>query len=56
MVRDLLRRCIHLARQSKRNRNDEDFYEALRLLGTANHCMEGMLIVVDFTCTSTDSI
>ena len=42
LVRDLLRKCIHYARQSKRNRRDEDFFEALRLLGTANHCMEGI--------------
>lgn len=39
-VRNLLHRCIQLARQSKRNGNNADFYEALRLLGTATHCME----------------
>jgi hypothetical protein len=38
MVRDLLRRCIHLARSS--GGKGPDFYEALRLLGTATHCLE----------------
>lgn len=40
MVRDLLRRCIQLARESKSNGNEQEMYEALRLLGTATHCME----------------
>jgi hypothetical protein len=40
MVRNLLRECIRLARESKYNNNDNEFYEALRLLGTATHCME----------------
>jgi hypothetical protein len=38
MVRDLLRRCIHLARSS--GGKGPDFHEALRLLGTATHCLE----------------
>lgn len=38
MVRDLLRRCIDLARRS--GGSGPDFYEALRLLGTATHCLE----------------
>ncbi|KAH8695727.1 heterokaryon incompatibility protein Het-C-domain-containing protein [Phaeosphaeriaceae sp. PMI808] len=38
MVRDLLRRCIDLARRS--GGKGPDFYEALRLLGTATHCLE----------------
>ncbi|KAF2637347.1 Het-C-domain-containing protein [Massarina eburnea CBS 473.64] len=38
MVRDLLHRCIDLGRQS--GGRGPDFYEALRLLGTATHCME----------------
>ncbi len=38
MVRDLLRRCIDLGRRS--GGRGPDFYEALRLLGTATHCME----------------
>ncbi|KAF2664141.1 Het-C-domain-containing protein [Microthyrium microscopicum] len=39
MVRNLLHRCIDLARRS-RNKDDSQFFEALRLLGTATHCME----------------
>ncbi|KAJ4366319.1 hypothetical protein N0V83_007955 [Neocucurbitaria cava] len=38
MVRDLLRRCIDLGQRS--GGRGPDFYEALRLLGTATHCME----------------
>jgi hypothetical protein len=38
MVRDLLRRCIDLGRRS--GGQGPDFYEALRLLGTATHCLE----------------
>jgi hypothetical protein len=41
LVRDLYKRSIQLARQSKRNGNKDDLYEAFRLLGTANHCLEG---------------
>ena len=38
LVRDLLRRCIDLAQRS--GGRGPDFHEALRLLGTATHCME----------------
>ncbi|KAF2017725.1 Het-C-domain-containing protein [Aaosphaeria arxii CBS 175.79] len=38
MVRDLFRRCIDLGRRSQGR--GRDFYEALRLLGTACHCLE----------------
>ena len=38
MVRDLLRRSIDLGRRS--GGSGPDFYEALRLLGTATHCLE----------------
>ncbi|KAF1946819.1 Het-C-domain-containing protein [Clathrospora elynae] len=38
MVRDLLRRCIDLGRRSRGQ--GPEFYEALRLLGTATHCLE----------------
>jgi len=38
MVRDLLRRCIDHARRS--GGRGPDFHEALRLLGTATHCLE----------------
>ncbi|KIW02339.1 hypothetical protein, variant 1 [Verruconis gallopava] len=40
LVRDLYRRCIELGRRARRNGNDDDLYEAFRLLGTANHCLE----------------
>ncbi|OCK85515.1 Het-C-domain-containing protein [Lepidopterella palustris CBS 459.81] len=40
MVRDLFRRCIELGRQYNRSKNKADFYESLRLLGTACHCLE----------------
>ena len=43
MVRDLLRRCIDLGRRGRRNRDDAAMYEAFRLLGTSNHCLEGTL-------------
>jgi hypothetical protein len=38
MVRDLLRRCIDLGRRS--GGQGPEFHEALRLLGTATHCLE----------------
>jgi hypothetical protein len=38
MVRDLLHRCIDLGRRS--GGHGPDFHEALRLLGTATHCLE----------------
>ncbi|KAF2427273.1 Het-C-domain-containing protein [Tothia fuscella] len=40
MVRDIYRRCIELARRSRRSGNNDELYEAYRLLGTANHCLE----------------
>ncbi|PPJ51643.1 hypothetical protein CBER1_08819 [Cercospora berteroae] len=40
MVRQLLARCIELGRQYKHSNDKKDFYEALRLLGTACHCLE----------------
>jgi hypothetical protein len=41
LVRDLYRRCIDLGRRARRSGNDNDLYEAFRLMGTANHCLEG---------------
>ncbi|PSN66647.1 Het-C-domain-containing protein [Corynespora cassiicola Philippines] len=38
LVRDLLRRCIDLGQRS--GGRGPDFHEALRLLGTATHCLE----------------
>lgn len=40
LVRNLLRRSIELGRSYGRNKNKPDLYEALRLLGTACHCLE----------------
>jgi hypothetical protein len=40
MVRDLFTRCIQLGRRYAQNENEKDFFEALRLLGTASHCLE----------------
>ncbi|KAK7551197.1 heterokaryon incompatibility protein Het-C-domain-containing protein [Phyllosticta citricarpa] len=40
LVRKLFGRSIELARRYRRDGNKEDFYEALRLLGTGTHCLE----------------
>jgi hypothetical protein len=40
LVRRLFGRSIQLGRQYARNKNKADLYEALRLLGTASHCLE----------------
>ncbi|KAL9640995.1 MAG: hypothetical protein Q9204_000436 [Flavoplaca sp. TL-2023a] len=40
LIRDLFRRSIHLGRQYGQSKNKADLYEALRLLGTACHCLE----------------
>ncbi|KAI5268734.1 Het-C-domain-containing protein [Aureobasidium subglaciale] len=40
MVRNLFGRCIDLGRSYNRSRDKKEFYEALRLLGTACHCLE----------------
>lgn len=40
MVRQLFGRCIDLGRQFARTNDKKDFHEALRLLGTACHCLE----------------
>lgn len=40
-VRKLFRRSIELGREYQRNNNKDDLYEALRLLGTGLHCLEG---------------
>jgi hypothetical protein len=47
MVRDLLRRCIDLGRRS--GGHGPDFHEALRLLGTATHCLEDYSAHSNFT-------
>jgi hypothetical protein len=40
LVRNLFGRCIDLGRSFNRSRDKKEFYEALRLLGTACHCLE----------------
>jgi hypothetical protein len=42
-VRRLFSKCIELGRNYQRNNNKGDLYEALRLLGTGLHCLEGKL-------------
>jgi hypothetical protein len=46
LVRDLYRRCIDLGRRARRSGNDNDLYEAFRLMGTANHCLEGQYFML----------
>lgn len=41
-VRKLFKKSIQLGRSYARNGNKDDLYEALRLLGTGLHCLEGM--------------
>lgn len=40
LLRSLLGRCIELGRFHARDGNEEALYEAMRLLGTALHCLE----------------
>ncbi|SMR41551.1 unnamed protein product [Zymoseptoria tritici ST99CH_1E4] len=40
LVRDLFSKSIELGRRYARSRDTRDFYEALRLMGTACHCLE----------------
>jgi hypothetical protein len=47
LVRDIYKRSIALARRSKRSGSKDDLYEAFRLLGTANHCLEGKTLLVE---------
>ena len=46
-VRRLFTKCIQLGRRYRRDNNKEDLYEALRLMGTGLHCLEGKLIAHD---------
>lgn len=41
-VRKLFTTCIELGRRYKDNKRKEDLYEALRVMGTGLHCLEGM--------------
>ncbi|KAI1331042.1 NIMA-interacting protein tinc [Xylariaceae sp. FL0255] len=47
-VRRLFGNCIELARRYRRSQNHAEFYEALRLLGTGLHCLEGELSPLGF--------
>lgn len=52
-VKKLFSKCIELGRQYGRNNRKEDFYEALRLMGTGLHCLEGELryfLSANITC------
>lgn len=40
-VRRLFGKCTELARSYRQSRDKTEFYEALRLLGTGLHCLEG---------------
>lgn len=48
-VRKLFSKSIQLGRSYARNGNKADLYEALRLLGTGLHCLEGMLPTIKAT-------
>jgi hypothetical protein len=47
-VRRLFSKCVELGRSAGRSGNKDDLYEALRLLGTGLHCLEGTLPPVLF--------
>jgi hypothetical protein len=40
LVRNLLGRAIDMGRRYNRSKNNKELYEALRLIGTASHCLE----------------
>lgn len=40
-VRRLFTKCIELGRRYSQSERKEDLYEALRLMGTGLHCLEG---------------
>jgi hypothetical protein len=42
-VRKLFSECIRLGRSYGRTRNEAKLFEALRLMGTGLHCLEGMI-------------
>ncbi|KAK9775469.1 putative Heterokaryon incompatibility protein Het-C-domain-containing protein [Seiridium cardinale] len=48
-IRKLFGRCIELGRSYNRNRNKDDFYEALRLMGTGLHACEDYLAHSNYT-------
>lgn len=44
MIRRLLEKSIELGRKHKEDGDKDAFYEALRLLGTSLHCLEGTIL------------
>lgn len=48
--RRLFAECIDLGRRYGQSGNEDDFNEALRLLGTGLHCLEGTLVVLLPSC------
>ncbi|CAK7198560.1 hypothetical protein SEUCBS139899_001223 [Sporothrix eucalyptigena] len=48
-VRQLFGKCIDLGRSYRRSKNKDDFYEALRLMGTGLHCLEDFLAHSNYT-------
>lgn len=44
-VRKLFEECIRLGRSYGRSKNKDELYEALRLMGTGLHCLEGKLCI-----------
>ncbi|KAI0171659.1 heterokaryon incompatibility protein Het-C-domain-containing protein [Pestalotiopsis sp. NC0098] len=48
-IRKLFGRCIELGRSYNQNKNKDDFYEALRLMGTGLHACEDFLAHSNYT-------
>jgi hypothetical protein len=55
LIRNLFGRCIELGRQYARSHNEADLHEALRLLGTGCHCLEGEFMLQSRSKCSHDS-
>lgn len=55
-VRKLFATCIELARGYGRNKNEADLYEAMRLMGTGLHCLEGTILdIYTLSCKVTNN-
>lgn len=46
-IRKLFNKCIMLGRDYARTKNERELHEALRLLGTGLHCLEGKFTGMD---------
>lgn len=58
-VRRLFTKCIELGRRYQQSNRKEDLYEALRLMGTGLHCLEGQSCFTksqDLTLTQCDRL